>query len=111
MMRPAKLVEQQVGLALGVYCGGRGHGACASAARRRASSDDESVIFSLCGYWICGTDLGRSSGFRLPARRICAFSERNSSGVLPSDQLGEKRSPRPGEAWAAHLHLSVIRRD
>jgi hypothetical protein len=91
MMRPASLVEEQVGLAVGMHYGGRGHGASAPRSHGGVlSSDSESVISSLCGYGGRGAECIRSSGIRLPATEDMRFSEQNSSQCVAARPVGEK---------------------
>ena len=103
MMRPARLVEEQVGLALGMHYGGRGHGASAPRLHggvRHLIASRSSLLFMVT--WIGGADHVRCGGIRLPAQGVDAlrWSEVQASICLS-----------PGEAFAADLHLNANRRD
>jgi hypothetical protein len=53
MMRPARLVEEQVGLALGMHYGGRGHGASAPRSHggvRHQTASRSSFLFVATGF-------------------------------------------------------------
>ena len=74
MMRPAKLVEDQGGLALGMNYGGRGHGAFAPRLRggvRRQTASRSSLLFMVTR--IGGADHVHYGGIRLSAKDVDAL--------------------------------------
>jgi hypothetical protein len=108
MMRPAKLVEQQVGLALGVYCGGRGHGAFAPRLPegvRHLTTSRSSFLFVATGFAapisVAAADFGfRPGGYAPFPNEIQAVYCRQTS-------WGEEKSPSRrglGGAFAPQRH-------